>query len=415
VHASAADSLYDVEDAFTVVEHVKNGGQGADILGKSAVPDEMARDAEELRHHDANDLHTVGDIDPSQLLHGKNIRQVVHHAAEIVDAIGVGNVRMPGLPLTHFLRTSMVKADLRHRVDDFFPVELEDDSQHAMRAGMLGPYVEKHEVRAFAGTLEPPFFRPEAECFLFLVLLVVRQLKRPHFRSPRRMLLAQRMPLPGGRHQNSSEIRMPLEFHTEHVPHLALVPVGARPEIRHGGDGGGRFRQGDLETKVLVSPVGEKMIQNGKIARGLIFAMRAEALVDSSQVVECFEWSVDLRFEEAQKARNVGFRDPQRGKIGTCFFGNKGAGAKACFELAQNRGVVTHYRSVRSHRVRLGFNRQISSGDLSTVVRERSALLRSLMEGSDARTTPCGPTTQLRGRRSFPTCLCSSVSPSMKA
>ena len=72
----------------------------------------MADDAEQLGQHDADDLGAVGHLDAGQLLHGQDVGQVVHHAAEVVDAVGVGNVGVPGLPLAHLLGAAVVEADV---------------------------------------------------------------------------------------------------------------------------------------------------------------------------------------------------------------------------------------------------------------------------------------------------------------
>ena len=88
---------------------------------------------------------------PASFSTASQIRQVVHHAAEIVDAVGVGDVGVPGLPLAHLLGAAVVEADVRHRVHDLLAVELQDDAQHAVRAGMLRADVEEHEIRRRRG------------------------------------------------------------------------------------------------------------------------------------------------------------------------------------------------------------------------------------------------------------------------
>ena len=55
-----------------------------------------------------------------------------------------------------------------------------------------------------------------------------------------------------------------------------------------------------------------------------------------------------------------------------------------------------------------------SSGVRRSVACCRVGRLRSRMEGIGGRSTPCGPTTQLSGRRSVPTAFCSSSKPFQK-
>ncbi len=110
-------------------------------------------------------------------------------------------------------------------------VELQHDAQHAVRARMVRPEVEEHEIGVRALPLHAPVFRPELQGRLLAVFLVGRQAERLHFGGPGRMLLAQRMALPGRRHENPRQVRMAVERDAEHVPHFALVPVGRRPEV----------------------------------------------------------------------------------------------------------------------------------------------------------------------------------------
>ena len=97
----------------------------------------MADDPEQLGQHDADHLHAVRHLDPGQLLDGQDVGQVVHHAAEIIDAVGVGDVGVPGLTLAHLLGAAMVIADIGNGVDDFLTVELQHDPKHAMHARMV--------------------------------------------------------------------------------------------------------------------------------------------------------------------------------------------------------------------------------------------------------------------------------------
>ena len=87
--------------------------------------------------------------------------------------------------------------------------------------------------RAVAAALHAPLFGAEAQRLLLGLLLLFGQLKRPHLRGARRMVLAQRMTLSSVvRHQDALQVRMPVEDDAEHVPHFALVPVRRRPEAR---------------------------------------------------------------------------------------------------------------------------------------------------------------------------------------
>ena len=98
---------------------------------------------------------------PASRLDRQHVGQVVHHAAQVVDAIGVGDVGVPGLALAHLFGAAVVKADVGHGIDDLLAVELQDDAQDAVGARMLGSQVEKHEIGVLSPSLQPPFLRVE--------------------------------------------------------------------------------------------------------------------------------------------------------------------------------------------------------------------------------------------------------------
>ena len=125
MHARARNCLNDAEGALTIVEGEKDRRHLSQVLGKRAIPDQVADDAKQLRQHDADHLGARRDLDAGEFLDRREIGQVVHHAAEVIDPVGVGNVGVPGLALTHFFGAAMVKADFGNGVDDLFAIELQ--------------------------------------------------------------------------------------------------------------------------------------------------------------------------------------------------------------------------------------------------------------------------------------------------
>ena len=122
VHAGTADRFNDAERSFAVVEHIKYGRHLAKILCKRAVPDQMADDTEELRHHDPNHLSARRHGDARQLFDRRQVREVVHHAAQIVHAVGVRNIGMPRLALAHLLGAAVMKAYVRDSINNLFAI-----------------------------------------------------------------------------------------------------------------------------------------------------------------------------------------------------------------------------------------------------------------------------------------------------
>jgi len=134
----------------------------------------VAGDAEQLAQHDSDHLRAIRHLDPGEPFDRQHVRQVVHHAAEVIDAIGVGDEGVPRLTLAHLFRAAVVKADVGHHIHDLLAIELEDEPQHAMRTGVLRSDIEKHELAVLALARQPPVLGLEVHRLLLGILLLVR-------------------------------------------------------------------------------------------------------------------------------------------------------------------------------------------------------------------------------------------------
>jgi hypothetical protein len=142
----------------------------------------VADNAKQLRQHHANNLGARRYLDTGQHLDRREIGQVVQHAAQVVYAVGIRDVAVPGLALAHLLGSTMVEADFGNGVDDLLAIELQRDAQDSVRARVLGAHVEENEIRAVAFTAHTPILRTEAKRLLLSHFFLRRQLIRPHFR-----------------------------------------------------------------------------------------------------------------------------------------------------------------------------------------------------------------------------------------
>ena len=287
VHARPADGRDDgVEEPLAVLEHVEDGREGADVLGEGAVEDQVAGDAEELAEHDADHLGAVRHLDAAELLDREDPGEVVHHAAQIVDAVGVGDERVPGLAFAHLLGAAVVKADVGDAVDDLLVAQAHDDAQRAVRRAVLRADVQVHQRRVVLGARQAPLLGLEAQVLLPTVEVLARHRERAQLGAARRRLLAQRVPLPPGRREEAGEVRVPADVDPEHVPDLALVPVGAGPDAGDRVDRRPLAAQRHLEAQVGVPRVRDEVVEDREVGLGLALARGAEALVDRAQVVE---------------------------------------------------------------------------------------------------------------------------------
>ena len=189
---------------------------------------------------------------------------------------------MPGLALGHLLGAAVVVADVGHRVDDLLAVELQHHAQHAVGARVLRPDVQEHEVGVLVRRGQPPVLGPEAQGLLLLARPAsVGEDEAAHLGGAGRVVLAQRVALPGGRHQDAAQVRVAVEADAEHVPDLALVPVGGRPDA---GDAWAATRfvveAGTLSRRSALRSKREQVVDDGEVARPAARRGARVALVD---------------------------------------------------------------------------------------------------------------------------------------
>src|SRR5215472_7330526 len=348
MHPRTSDGFDNSKRTLTVVEGKEDRRHLPHVLRERAVPDQMTDDAKQLRHHYPDYLPARRYFNASQFFKSGEVGEVVHHSAKVVDAVGVRNVGVPALAFSHLLGAAMMKTDFRHRINNDFSVQLQHDAQHTMGAGMLRTHIEKEEVRILVGPLHPPFLGAETQCLLLGFCLLLRQMEGPHLRRARRVVLAQRMAGPGLGHENSHQVRMAPESNAEHVPNLALVPVGGWPDV---GDAVWvrvfSFKW-NFDTDVLVAVEGKQVINNGEITLGLGLAVFSWPLVNGSQVVEHPEGPRDFVLEIAQQIVDIFFGYPECGNAIRCPLRRKQPIAHLAFDIFVNAGLSDYRHQTSS-------------------------------------------------------------------
>ena len=93
----------------------------------------------------------AGHGDAAEPLDRHQIRQLAHHAAEIVDAVAIGDEAVPGLALGHLFGAAVVIADVGGGPDDLLAIEAEDDLEDAVGRGVVRAEVERHQLERRRG------------------------------------------------------------------------------------------------------------------------------------------------------------------------------------------------------------------------------------------------------------------------
>ena len=175
---------------------------------------------------------------------------------------------MPGLTFAHLFSATVVVADVRYAVDDFFAIKLQHNTERTVGRRVVRTEVEEHEVLIFGATLHAPIFRFEGQRFHFQILFGFSQLKRIKFGRTRRVVFTQRMTFPGMRHQQTRQVRVTFDIDAKHFPGFTLIPVGVREQFGESRYAQIVFRQSHLEHDIAIAFNGDQVIENGKIRGG---------------------------------------------------------------------------------------------------------------------------------------------------
>ena len=171
-------------------------------------------------------------------------------------------------------------------VDDLLVAQADDDAERPVGGAVLRADVEVHERGVVLGARQAPLLGLEAQLLLHLVGELVGQVEGAVLGAAGRVLLAQRVPVPPRRHEQAVEVGVAGDADAEHVPELALVPVGGGPHAGHRVHLRLVRRQRHLEAHVGVPAVGDEVVEDAEGGVGHALAVLPLALVDAAEVVE---------------------------------------------------------------------------------------------------------------------------------
>jgi hypothetical protein len=142
------NQLVDVEQQLALPNGVEEHRDGADLHCVRAQPEEVTGDALQLGNENADVLDPLWHLEPQELLDTERVRQAVRLGGQVVHPFDERDDLLPLLLLGCLLDARMQIPNRRGRGANDFPIELEHQTQHAMRAGVLWPHVDRHCFRA---------------------------------------------------------------------------------------------------------------------------------------------------------------------------------------------------------------------------------------------------------------------------
>ena len=133
VHPRPARHLEQVEDLVAVVEAVPEERDRPELERRRSEPDEVRVDAVQLGERHPGPDRAARDLDAEELLDRQHVQELVRVERDVVDARRVGHRLPPGLVLHVLLEARVQVADHRADSRDGLAVEVDDESQHAVR------------------------------------------------------------------------------------------------------------------------------------------------------------------------------------------------------------------------------------------------------------------------------------------
>ena len=143
VHPDAGAEHEEVEDLLALAEAVDQRGEpGADVRAEGADGNQVAGDPAQLGDDDADVLGALRHFEAGQALDRQGVRPVGGHRREVVHPVGQDGALDVGAGLAELLGGAVEVAHDRLDADDGLAVELHDEAEHPVGAGVLRPHVE---------------------------------------------------------------------------------------------------------------------------------------------------------------------------------------------------------------------------------------------------------------------------------
>ena len=150
VHAGAGGALIEHHQLLALLEAPQRRGQRADVHRLRGDVEQMREQPPDLRIQHADQLAAARHLDAEQPLGRKAERMLLVHRRDIVEPVEIGHRLQIGLGLDQLLGAAMQQADMR--IDPFhhLAVQLQHETQHAMRRRMLRTEIDREvaECRA---------------------------------------------------------------------------------------------------------------------------------------------------------------------------------------------------------------------------------------------------------------------------
>ena len=143
VETRPAGALVEDHQLLALFVTPERGRQGADVHGLHGRVQQVVPDPADLRIEDADQLSPVRNLDAQQLLDGQAEGVLLVHRRHIVEPVQIGHVLQIGAGLHQLFGAAMQQADMRIDALDDLAVQLQHQTQHAVRGRVLRAEVDR--------------------------------------------------------------------------------------------------------------------------------------------------------------------------------------------------------------------------------------------------------------------------------
>ncbi len=138
--------LTEIVDLFALGECVEEDSHCADVHGAHTDPEHVGGNAGEFAAQHAQCLTARGKFPAHQFFHGAGIGDIVGQGRQVVQAVGVGNELIVVHVFGDLLIAPMQETDVGLSTDDGFTIQLQDQTQHAVRGRVRWSHVQSHAL-----------------------------------------------------------------------------------------------------------------------------------------------------------------------------------------------------------------------------------------------------------------------------
>src|ERR1700681_2372656 len=151
MHARAGRALVEYHQLFALFKTPQRWRQRADVHRLRGDVEKMREDAADLAVQDPDQLPAARRGNAEQLFRRKTERVFLIHRRDIVEPVEIRDRLQIGLVLDQFLGAAVKQADMRVDPRDHFAVELQHQTQHAVRGRMLRAEVDREVAEVVFG------------------------------------------------------------------------------------------------------------------------------------------------------------------------------------------------------------------------------------------------------------------------